>query len=118
DLAVTVSASAADNGSILLAVADDGRGVPPEYRARVLRVFERLDAARSSTGTGMGLAICKRIVESVGGTLEVGGPPPGAETGTTIQIDLPPGIVVERRVPIPRETRQGSTDRTMVEESA
>lgn len=118
DLVVTISAAASDNGSILLSVADDGRGVPPEYRARVLRVFERLDAARSSTGTGMGLAICKRIVESVGGTLEVGGPPSGSESGTTIQIDLPPGIVVERRVPSPRETREGSIDRTMVEESA
>ena len=118
DLVVTVSAAPTDSGSILLSVADDGRGVPPEYRARVLRVFERLDAARSSSGTGMGLAICKRIVESVGGTLEVAGPPPGAETGTTICIDLPPGIVVDRRVPSPRETREGSIDRIMVEESA
>ena len=118
DLAVTVSATPTDTGSILLSIADDGRGVPPEYRARVLRVFERLDAARSSSGTGMGLAICKRIVESVGGTLEVAGPPPGSETGTTIRIDLPPGIVVDRRVPSPRETREGSIDRTMVEESA
>lgn len=118
DLAVTVSAAPTDTGSILLTIADDGRGVPPEYRARVLRVFERLDAARSSSGTGMGLAICKRIVESVGGTLEVAGPPPGSETGTTICIDLPPGIVVDRGVPSPRETREGSIDRIMVEESA
>lgn len=122
DLRVTVSAQAAEDGGVRLLVADDGRGVPAEYRTRVLRVFERLDAARSSSGTGMGLAICKRIVESVGGALEVGGPPPGAETGTTICITFPAGIVVDRRVPGPREASEASTDRTLtrnkVEESA
>ena len=116
DLRVTVSAEATADGGVRLQVADDGRGVPLEYRTRVLRVFERLDAARSSSGTGMGLAICKRIVESVGGALEVGGPPPGAETGTTICITLPAGAVVDRRVPDPRKTREGSTDRTATTE--
>lgn len=117
DLRVIVAAQPTETGGLRLTVADDGRGVPPEYRARVLRVFERLDAARSSSGTGMGLAICKRIVESVGGTLEVGGPPAGAETGTTICIDLPVGVVVLRRLPEPRSAQEGTTARTTAAET-
>ena len=121
DLRIAVSAVPLDGGGLRLQVSDDGRGVPPEYRARVLRVFERLDAARSSSGTGMGLAICKRIVESVGGTLEVDGPPDGADTGTTVCVDLPPAAVVEGRVPGPRTAQEGTNGRTnpeMVEETA
>ena len=117
DLRITVAARPTESGGLRLTIADDGRGVPAEYRSRVLRVFERLDAARSSSGTGMGLAICKRIVESAGGTLEVGGPPDGAESGTTICIDLPAGVVVERRVPEPRSAQEGRTDSTTASRS-
>lgn len=54
DLRVTVRGRRTDDGGLLLQVADDGVGVPAEYRDRVLRVFERLDAPKSSPGTGMG----------------------------------------------------------------
>ncbi|MFP5219152.1 MAG: sensor histidine kinase [Actinomycetes bacterium] len=94
DLRVTVSWHRSPAGDLVLEVADDGRGIPAEYRDRVLRVFERLDAPKTSPGTGMGLAICKRIVDSHGGTLAVGGPPPGAATGTTVRVVLPAGVVV------------------------
>ncbi len=118
DLRVTVSASSDELGRLLLAVADDGRGVPPEYRDRVLQVFERLDSARDTAGTGMGLAICKRIVESVGGSLAVGGPPSGAESGTTVTVRLPPAVLVEPVVPAPRGAASRTDRRTRVEESA
>jgi signal transduction histidine kinase len=116
DVAVTVSARTLPSGDVVLDVADDGRGVPEEYRDRVLRVFERLDAARSTTGTGMGLAICKRIVESIGGTLAVGGPPDGAASGTTVSVGIPAGVVVDRPVPAPRGEHAGRPLRTPVKE--
>jgi signal transduction histidine kinase len=116
DLEITVSARTSPSGELVLDVADDGRGIPEEYRDRVLRVFERLDAARSTTGTGMGLAICKRIVESIGGTLVVGGPPDGAPTGTTVSVGIPAGVVVDRSVPAPRGALTGPPLRTPVKE--
>lgn len=115
DLRVALAAQSLPDGALRLTVTDDGCGIPVEYRARVLRVFERLDAARASSGTGMGLAICKRIVESIGGTIGVAGPADGAETGTVICIDLPAGVVVDRRVPEPREALP---ERTKVEDTA
>lgn len=104
DVRVTVSAHDADDGSLVLQVADDGVGVPPEYRDRVLRVFERLSPRGSSPGTGMGLAICKRICEVLGGTLQVGGPPAGAATGTTVSVVLPAAVRAPSPVPAPRGT--------------
>ena len=118
DLSVTIRADTGPAGHLLLQVADDGQGIPVEYRARVLLVFERLDPSRSSSGTGMGLAICKRIVERFGGGLEVGGPPASATSGTTISIELPAGIVVEPRLPEPRENPEGCVDRMTLEETA
>lgn len=107
DLRVTVTADVDEIGRLLLRVADNGRGVPTEYRQRVLQVFERLDAPKSSPGTGMGLAICKRIAESLGGTLVVGGPPDDSPTGTTVTIALPAEVrsteLPAPRVPLPRD---------------
>jgi PAS domain S-box-containing protein len=50
-------------------VIDDGPGIPPESRDRVFKLFQRLK--RDQTGTGIGLALVKRIVESHGGSIEV-----------------------------------------------
>ena len=56
-----------------VAVCDDGPGIPPEDRARVLQPFARLDASRNrgSGGVGLGLAIVARIVATHGGTLRI-----------------------------------------------
>lgn len=97
DLTVAVSATRSSAGGVRLQVADNGRGIPEEYRARVVKVFERLDAPKSSPGTGIGLAICKRIAETLGGTLSVLGPTPPASTGTTIEISLPGSLVAPDR---------------------
>jgi signal transduction histidine kinase len=52
-------------GEPVFYVADNGVGVPPQHRERVFRLFDKLDAA--SDGTGVGLALVKRIVELHGG---------------------------------------------------
>lgn len=100
---VTISLEHGQDGQFVVRVADDGRGVPAEYRARVLRVFERLNAPKSSPGTGIGLAICKRIAEGLGGSVTVGGPADGDASGTTVDISLPVLLLVARTLPEPRD---------------
>ncbi|HVL81319.1 MAG TPA: ATP-binding protein [Actinomycetota bacterium] len=72
-------------------VADDGQGIPPAYHEKVFGVFERLEGTTSdaSSGTGIGLAVCKKIVEQVGGSIELGFP----ERGTHVVVTLPADIV-------------------------
>jgi signal transduction histidine kinase len=66
-------------------VADNGEGIAAQYRDRVFRVFQRLHS-RSFAGTGIGLAICRRIIEQHGGRIEICDSPLG---GTTVAFTLP-----------------------------
>ncbi|HYO41003.1 MAG TPA: ATP-binding protein [Nocardioidaceae bacterium] len=66
-------------------VADNGEGIAPQYRDRVFRVFQRLHSRRFA-GTGIGLSICRRIIEQHGGRIEICDSPLG---GTTIAFTLP-----------------------------
>ncbi|MGK4002263.1 hybrid sensor histidine kinase/response regulator [Sorangium sp. So ce1036] len=78
--AVTVSA-VKDGAEVELRVADSGRGLPPEMRARVFERFVQLDADAQSAqraGRGLGLAFCKMAVEAHGGRIWVEDNAPGA----------------------------------------
>jgi signal transduction histidine kinase len=68
------------NGTVELAVSDDGPGIAPDQRTRVFERFVRLDEARSrrNGGAGLGLAIVKEIVTAHGGTAEATGGGVGA----------------------------------------
>jgi signal transduction histidine kinase len=63
-----------------LVIADDGPGVPAEYRQRIFDRFSRLDKARDRGhgGAGLGLAIVRRVVEDHGGSIELADTPAGA----------------------------------------
>jgi PAS domain S-box-containing protein len=67
-------------------VTDNGIGIEPEYRDRIFGMFQRLHARDAYPGTGIGLAICMRIVQAHRGTIWVGDNP---EAGTCICLTLP-----------------------------
>jgi len=69
-------------------ISDNGPGGEDEYRQRVFRVFERL--ATSGGGTGVGLAILRRIAESAGGYAWL---EEAAGGGCSVLIELPAGDV-------------------------
>ena len=71
-----------------VSVDDSGPGIPAEKRAEVFRRFARLDRSRSaaSGGAGLGLAICQRLVELMGGTIVVDDSDLG---GARFSIELP-----------------------------
>jgi len=58
------------NGFWQIAVADNGIGIAPEYRQQIFGVFKRLHGS-AIPGTGMGLAICQRVVQRYGGRIWV-----------------------------------------------
>ena len=68
----TVGISARRDGALWhIRVSDNGIGVPQEYRERIFGMFQRLHGRREYAGTGIGLAICQKIVERHGGTIRV-----------------------------------------------
>ncbi|HUZ76618.1 MAG TPA: PAS domain S-box protein [Chloroflexota bacterium] len=82
---IRIDARLAD-GMIQWSISDQGPGVPVEYRQRIFEKFVRIrTAAQRVPGTGLGLPICKGIVEAHGGKLWLDSPPqPGSRFSFTI----------------------------------
>lgn len=77
--------SGAEGQSVFARVADTGVGIPDSIRERL---FEPFVTAGKSHGSGLGLAVVKKVVEDHGGSIDVGKPEGG---GTVFRIDLPVG---------------------------
>jgi signal transduction histidine kinase len=74
------------SGEIEVVVEDSGEGIDPDDLVRVFDPFFRADRARSGDGAGLGLTLAKRIVEALGGRIEVQSRP---EAGSRFAVHLP-----------------------------
>ncbi|MFP9190626.1 sensor histidine kinase [Natronosalvus vescus] len=70
-----------------LSVTDNGIGIDPDDQDRIFEVFQRLHSRDEHPGTGIGLALCKRIIERHGGDIWVDSEP---GEGSTVTFTLPP----------------------------
>lgn len=82
-----IKISAENNHDMIrISIADNGIGIKPEYRTRIFEIFKRLHTREEYSGNGVGLSLCKKIVERHQGTIwcesEV-------EQGSTFYITLP-----------------------------
>lgn len=82
---IRISASS-EGPSAFIRVSDQGAGIPPTERERVLDRFVRLPSALGVPGTGLGLSIARSLVEMNGGKVRLTG---AAEGGTLFEIELP-----------------------------
>jgi signal transduction histidine kinase len=83
---IRITASGPSEDVWQFCVEDNGIGIPPEFAEKVFVIFQRLHGRDAYPGTGIGLAICKRIVEHHGGQIHLD---PGYTGGTRICFTLP-----------------------------
>ena len=87
--AVWVATRLQPNGALVIEIADNGTGIPPEIRSRVLEPFF---STKGTQGTGLGLAVTAKIIEEHGGTLTADERPGG---GALFRIEIPPANETE-----------------------
>ena len=115
----TIRVSAAPgNLQVSVSVSDEGRGIPAESLPHLFRKFSRLEAEEQGGDTGLGLAVCKGIVEAHGGRIwaESAGPGLGAKFTFTIPTVDEAGFVSP--MPAPRQaarpTRRSAREDTRI----
>jgi len=90
---LAVCRASCSDGEWVIEVGDDGPGIPAAEAEQVFEPFVRGQATRTdgSSGAGLGLPICARLAERLGGTLELAATPAdaGSATGAWLRLTLP-----------------------------
>ena len=100
---ISVTTAPAEDGTVRVAVSDTGLGMTPEQMAGLFQPYNRLGRESGPVeGTGIGLVISRRLVELMGGTLEVSS---RAGQGSTFTVRLPAAPPPAHEPPAPRPER-------------
>ena len=114
---VTVSFNDSGSGALRILVRDTGAGIPVDKMARLFTPFDRLGAEQSTVeGTGLGLALCQRLVQAMQGSIGVNST---LGTGSTFWLELPQAqsplqsLAAQRNSPVPEQSADEESRRIL-----
>ena len=108
--AVSFSCALADDGKVRIAISDTGGGIPQDRQAELFQPFNRLGAEHKAIeGTGIGLALSRRLVELMGGTI---GFASTAGEGSCFWVDVPVHVGAAPAAEAAAVARDGATHRS------
>jgi hypothetical protein len=82
-------AAAAQADDWVITCTDNGISIEPQYAERIFIIFQRLHSKSSYSGTGIGLALCRKIIEFHGGRIWLDTQEPVASGGSRFVLTLP-----------------------------